>query len=272
MKHPRYGLTALFTIIAILFATVSPPAWAQSTKAGVDALNEFKTVTYTSARTAAGAVSSATTVLTSNGTNVSNNDTVTLGSKTYTFKTSLTPTEGEVLIGGNAAASLLNLIRAVNHTGTPDTDYKCATANTTVSAASAVSSNTVTFTARTAGLTGDALASTEAAATLSFPYTTFSGGGAYEFDTNEARNFAATLSAANRSINLTNAKSGRRIVLKLKQDATGSRTVIWDSAIRWSGGTAPTLTTTASRSDLIEFIDTGTYWLGSVIAQNFSES
>ena len=55
--------------------------------------------------------------------------TVKVGGKTYTFKTTLTPTEGEVLINGSLANALTNLKAAINHTGAPDTDYKCAAAN-----------------------------------------------------------------------------------------------------------------------------------------------
>ena len=111
--------------------------------------------------------------LTSNGTNVTNNDTVTIGNKTYTFKTALTPTEGEVLRGADSNASLLNLIRAINHTGTPDTDYKCAAAHTQVTAAAAVTSNAFLITAITTGLAANSYASTETAATLSFGAATF---------------------------------------------------------------------------------------------------
>lgn len=112
-------------------------------------------------------------VLTSNNTNVSNNDTVTIAGKTYTFKTALTPAEGEVLIGGSADASLLNLIRAVNHTGTPDTDYKCAAAHTLVVALAAVTAHTATFVAIGAGVTGDAYAFSKSAATLTVSGVTF---------------------------------------------------------------------------------------------------
>ncbi len=41
------------------------------------------------------------------------------------------------------------------------------------------------------------------------------------------------------------------------QDSTGSRTATWDSAVLWTGGTAPTLTTTANKCDVIAFIATG---------------
>lgn len=121
-------------------------------------------------------LSQSTGTLTSNNTNVSNNDTVTIGTKVYTFKTALTPTEGEVLIGADADASLLNLIRAINHSGTPGTDYKCAAANADVTAATSVTSHAFAVTAIVPGLDGDSIATTETAATLSWGAATLTGG------------------------------------------------------------------------------------------------
>jgi hypothetical protein len=118
----------------------------------------------------------ATGTLTSNNTNVANNATVTIGNKTYTFKTALTPTEGEVLIGADADASLLNLIRAINHTGTPDTDYKCAAAHTQVTAAASVTAHAFAITSIVTGTAGNAYATTETSATLSFGAATMTGG------------------------------------------------------------------------------------------------
>jgi len=46
--------------------------------------------------------------------NPSDGDTVTIGSVTYTFKTALTPTAGEVLIGADSERSAENLQRAIN--------------------------------------------------------------------------------------------------------------------------------------------------------------
>jgi FtsP/CotA-like multicopper oxidase with cupredoxin domain len=51
--------------------------------------------------------------------------------------------------------------------------------------------------------------------------------------------------------------------LILVQDATGSRTATWPASVDWAGGTAPTLTTTASTgTDVLTFITTdgGTTW------------
>jgi hypothetical protein len=50
-------------------------------------------------------------------------DTVTVFGTTFTFKTTLTPTPGEVLIGGSAANARTNLKHAIEGTGTPGTDY-----------------------------------------------------------------------------------------------------------------------------------------------------
>ncbi len=120
---------------------------------------------------------SAISRLTSNNTNVSDGDTVRIGAKTYTFKTNLTPTEGEVHIGGDADASLLNLVRAINHTGTPDTDYKCAVQNADVSASASVTSHHIDVTARTAGSSANStVTTTPIGATLSWTGTTLATG------------------------------------------------------------------------------------------------
>jgi hypothetical protein len=114
--------------------------------------------------------------LTSDNTNVANNATVTIGTKVYTFKDTLTPAEGEVLIGGDADASLLNLINAINHTGTPDTDYKCAAVHPLVSAAVSVTSHHFAITAKTKGVAGNAIVLSETSAHLSADGTGFLGG------------------------------------------------------------------------------------------------
>lgn len=65
--------------------------------------------------------------------------------------------------------------------------------------------------------------------------------------------------------------AGKSFILVQKQDATGSRTVTWPASVDWPGGTAPTLTATASKADKFVFtaID-GSNWLGSVAGQNYT--
>ena len=55
--------------------------------------------------------------------NITNNKTITIGSKVYTFQTTLTDIDGNVLIGALATNSIDNLIAAITLTGTPGTDY-----------------------------------------------------------------------------------------------------------------------------------------------------
>lgn len=60
------------------------------------------------------------------------------------------------------------------------------------------------------------------------------------------------------------------LVLELAQDATGSRTATWPAAVHWSGGTAPTLTTTASKVDVFTFYYNGTTYFGVTSGLNYT--
>ena len=118
----------------------------------------------------------ATQTLTSNGSDVSNADTVTVNGKVYTFKTTMTGAEGEVHIGGTAATSGLNLVRAVNNSGgTAVTDYQIGQAHGNV-VASGPTANVITLTSRTTGTGGNTLTLAKSAATLTAGAATFSGG------------------------------------------------------------------------------------------------
>lgn len=64
--------------------------------------------------------------------------------------------------------------------------------------------------------------------------------------------------------------AGRSFFLFLRQDGTGSRTVTWPGTVKWPAGTAPTITATASRTDILAFTADGSAWFGRVIAQNYS--
>jgi hypothetical protein len=56
------------------------------------------------------------------------------------------------------------------------------------------------------------------------------------------------------------------------QDGTGSRTVTWPASVEWAEGSAPTITSTASSTDVFTFITTdgGTTWYGFTGGQDFS--
>lgn len=119
----------------------------------------------------------ATQTLTSDTVNVSDGDTVTIGSKVYTFQNTLTDVDGNVKIGANAAASLQNLHNAINASGgVAGTDYALATVAHTQVEATAVTATTVVVTALVAGTAANSIATTEVSTHLSWGAATLTGG------------------------------------------------------------------------------------------------
>lgn len=94
---------------------------------------------------------------------------------------------------------------------------------------------------------------------------------AYTIDIAEGTIFDLTLTG-NCTFTFPADQAGRQFKLLLTQDGTGSRTVSWPSDVRWPGGTVPTLTTTASRTDIFSFVNDGTYWLGCTSGQNYTRA
>jgi len=56
---------------------------------------------------------------------------------------------------------------------------------------------------------------------------------------------------------------------RVVQDAVGSRTLTWNVAYVWAGGSAPTLTTTANKVDIFMVIQANNIFYCSVIGQNY---
>lgn len=102
----------------------------------------------------------ATGTLTSTGV-FTDTQTVIVGGKTYTFQTSLTDTDGNVLIGADAAASHQNLLDAINLTGTAGTQYAASMTINAEVRCTAVTATTNVVVAKTAGSVGNLIASTE---------------------------------------------------------------------------------------------------------------
>jgi hypothetical protein len=92
--------------------------------------------------------------------------------------------------------------------------------------------------------------------------------GSPAIDWNNGNAQKATL-GGNISPSFANGVAGATYLLRLAQDGTGSRTVTWPAAVEWPGGVAPTLTTTASRVDLLAFYFDGTSYLGSLVGFNY---
>ena len=74
----------------------------------------------------------------------------------------------------------------------------------------------------------------------------------------------------NATITMPTAVSGKSFIMFLRQDVTGNRTVTW-STVNWPGGTAPTITTTASKQDIYSFFSDGTSWYGVAVGANYTQ-
>ena len=64
------------------------------------------------------------------------------------------------------------------------------------------------------------------------------------------------------------ATAGKSFILKVTQALLGAGTATF-TGVKWSGGTAPTITATASAVDMISFVSVSSTWYGSAI-QNLS--
>ena len=94
--------------------------------------------------------------------------------------------------------------------------------------------------------------------TQNFNATTLTDGATIDWDASANQVTSVTL-AGNRTMNApTNLVDGAVYLLIVLQDSTGSRTLSWNSVFKWAGGTAPTLTTTASARDQFVFCSNGT--------------
>jgi hypothetical protein len=98
-------------------------------------------------------------------------------------------------------------------------------------------------------------------------YDTYSNGGSgaartVDWYANGASQ-SITLDAAT-TFTFTAPPGDARLMLIVKQDATGSRTASWPANVKWPGGTAPTLTTTGGATDMITCWYDGTnYFCGA---------
>ena len=91
-------------------------------------------------------------------------------------------------------------------------------------------------------------------------------------DCNAANVFAVSLNANITTLSFTNVPtSGNAFGLTLLLTADGTaRTITWGSAVKWAGGTAPTLTSTNAKVDVYVLVthDGGANWYAFTSGQN----
>ena len=73
-----------------------------------------------------------------------------------------------------------------------------------------------------------------------------------------SNNFTVTLTGTATAVGApTNAVAGQSGSIFIVQDATGGRTLGWNTAWKWAGGTAPTLSTAGDAVDRVDYIVKG---------------
>lgn len=131
------------------------------------------------------------------------------------------------------------------------------------------SANTVDWLDSSVSITGLSTSATGTVLTLSdanilfakkgyFAEQTLTDGATIDWNLSTQQVAKVTL-AGNRTLNApTNQQAGAFYSLAIIQDGTGSRTLTFSSAYKFTGALAPTLTTTASAKDIIIFKSDGT--------------
>lgn len=145
--------------------TISTPSNTVSAVAPVTGASATGSFTISGGTDNGVAAAAATGTITRTATNASAADYITIGKKKYTFRAS-PAVEGDVKIGATAADSLTNLQRAINHTGTPGTDYVCALPHPWVRAGN-ISGSNLPLTAF-AGTQGNSIPLAESTATARY--------------------------------------------------------------------------------------------------------
>ena len=100
--------------------------------------------------------------------------------------------------------------------------------------------------------------------------TTLTSGATVTPDFAASNNYSLTLDQNLTIANPTNLTAGQSGSIFLVQDGTGSRTAAWGSYWDFAGGTAPTLTTTASAVDRIDYVVRSSTSIHAVATLNYS--
>lgn len=95
-----------------------------------------------------------------------------------------------------------------------------------------------------------------------FGTATLTDGANIAWNLDDGQSAKVTLGGNRTLDNPTNMIDGGTYILRVIQDATGSRTLGFGTAYKWPGGTPPTLTTTANAVDILSFVSDGTNMYG----------
>ena len=160
--------TAVFSdeFAAAPISTATTYAWYESADGGTTFGSALSSSgIYSGATTAALTITPVAGILTSTNTEITDGDTVTIGSTVYRFKNTMAAAYDVKRNGTTADTTLANLIKAINASGTPGSEYYAGTlANPLVTADASVTSHKVTV----RGIAAGSITTTKSATQLSW--------------------------------------------------------------------------------------------------------
>tara|TARA_R110001606_G_scaffold389279_1_gene555286 strand:+ start:60 stop:974 length:915 start_codon:yes stop_codon:yes gene_type:complete len=181
----------------------------------------------------------------------------------FTDGTTVTPATDSTGLGLGTAAEL-NFGTSVNElipVSAADTRYANVSSDETITGA-------YTFTSTTSFNTTEVIASATQA--YSKPVSVAVASSAVSLDFSTGNNFTTILNGNVSIANPTTPQPGQSGIIYIRQDATGSRTMSFNSSWDFAGGTAPTLSTAANAVDaLIYNVQTSTA-ISTFVQQNLS--
>jgi hypothetical protein len=199
---------------------------------------------------------------------------------TLTAGTGINITEGTGSITVDTSASIAKTYSADSGTATPAENSLTISGGNGIDTSGTGSDITVTAvdrSTRTSNLDFDdnELSKPELKDYAETLITDTSASNVWTIDFEDGNHHEITLTENITTISISNPPSTGRVgalVLYMTQDGTGGRTVTFPSNIKWSDSAVPTITTTASRTDIVTLItrDGGTIYAGAVMGQNFT--
>jgi hypothetical protein len=207
-----------------------------------------------------------------NGQQATINGTVYQYNSTYGTWTAQTGTtslsSSNIVVGGTATAANFTANAGGQFTGYITGAIGANTANTgvftTVTAANLLSATGVYYSGNNTNILSTIYNPTISNYTEATQVNNI--GVSYTINLNSGTLFVLTLTN-NTTITMPATTAGKSFVIILNS-GTGGYGVTWAN-VRWSGGSAPTLTGTANKADIFSFFSDGTSWYGNVIGQNY---
>lgn len=193
---------------------------------------------------------SATTVTAGTGGTVftgATSGTTTVAASAVASGTLTLPAATDTLVGKATTDTLTN-----KTFGSAGVGFAGSSSGTTTLIASATASGTLTLPAATSTLAALGVAQSFTAGQRG-AVTALTDGATITPDFATSNNFSVTLGGNRTLANPSNQTAGQMGTIVITQDATGSRTLAFGSYWKFAGGTAPTLTTTASAVDVLAY-------------------